>query len=399
MTKRIIGGVFKGTANGFELDRAPTRLEGLIMLVRLLGKSGEADNQVWPDSGFDDVPEWGKPTVNYAKAVGLTNGMSSNKFGASLALSTRDYATFLLRALQLDDRSSWQTAEKDIVELTQIRQDDLPSGSFLRGDVAKLSYLTLLSNTKSGEILLNKLVKESALPKNATAIITDLQNDKRASAPTNTTVADNGPTDRVPTNKTVADNEPTNPVPTNKTVTDNQPTNLVPADSNYSDTDTNSSTPIAVISDDSVTSGTTSVVISDDNITSDITNETLDVDRYANIKNELFDLVNSERQKHGLEPYILASLDVNVYADLRANEIIDKFDHIRPNGESSLDYFKNASTAGENIATGQRTPQEVLNDWLNSRGHRANILSPRFKYMAIGYKPNYWVQLFYTPMR
>jgi uncharacterized YkwD family protein len=53
-------------------------------------------------------------------------------------------------------------------------------------------------------------------------------------------------------------------------------------------------------------------------------------------------------------------------------------------------------TAGENIARGQRTPEEVVNAWMNSSGHRANILNPSFTEIGVGYAAsgNYWTQMF-----
>ena len=53
-------------------------------------------------------------------------------------------------------------------------------------------------------------------------------------------------------------------------------------------------------------------------------------------------------------------------------------------------------TAGENIAMGQRTPEEVVNAWMNSEGHRANILNASFTQIGMGYvaEGNYWTQMF-----
>jgi len=68
-------GVFKGTPAGFELDRQPTRLEGLVMLIRLLGKEDEALSIKDEASVFTDVPDWGIPFTNYAYKNGLTKGL------------------------------------------------------------------------------------------------------------------------------------------------------------------------------------------------------------------------------------------------------------------------------------------------------------------------------------
>ncbi len=74
--------VFVGTGNGFELDREPTRLEGLVMLIRLLGAEDQAKARTNYTLKFDDVPAWGKPYVQYAYENGLTLGISPAKFGS-----------------------------------------------------------------------------------------------------------------------------------------------------------------------------------------------------------------------------------------------------------------------------------------------------------------------------
>jgi len=61
------------------------------------------------------------------------------------------------------------------------------------------------------------------------------------------------------------------------------------------------------------------------------------------------------------------------------------------------------SAAGENIAYGQRTPAEVMKGWMNSPGHRANILSPSYTHIGIGLAKtrngvNYWTQMFIKPL-
>ncbi len=326
-------GVFKGTDKGFELDRAPTRLEGLIMLVRLLGKVETANNQCFPDSGFSDVPVWGVNIVNYAKAAGLTNGISANEFGSNLNLTCQDYATFLLRALDLSKQSSWQTAKQDIVQLTEVNQDDIPNGTFLRRDVARLSYKILQSDTVNGEMLLKKLVREKAIDQQSAALIEQLMS-----------------------NSTTIDEQ----LMSNSITVDEQ-------------------------------SMSNSTVTKDDSTATPATN----ISAY---EQAVFELTNAERQKHGIAPLKYASANVDNYADVRTDEIMTLFSHTRPNGESSLDNFKDIRTAGENIAKGQTTPEDVVAKWMNSPMHRANILNEDFVYLAVGFKNNHWVQLFYTPL-
>ncbi len=113
------------------------------------------------------------------------------------------------------------------------------------------------------------------------------------------------------------------------------------------------------------------------------------------------ELVNAERAKVNL-PALTMSEDLNKAAQIRAAETTKSFSHTRPNGKSfSSVLSENNITfrgAGENIAWGQKTPEAVVNAWMNSKGHRANILNKKFTSIGIGYYLNgstpYWAQLF-----
>lgn len=116
---------------------------------------------------------------------------------------------------------------------------------------------------------------------------------------------------------------------------------------------------------------------------------------------QIAELVNAERAKIGLSPVTLDAT-LSKAAQVRAKEIVNQFSHTRPNGSS----FSTAITeqefsfrgAGENIAYGQETPQTVMNAWMNSDGHRANILNANYTTIGVGYYQqngiNYWTQLF-----
>lgn len=116
------------------------------------------------------------------------------------------------------------------------------------------------------------------------------------------------------------------------------------------------------------------------------------------------ELVNAERANHGLAPLSLNS-SLAQSARVRAKEITSSFGHTRPNGKR----FSSAISigfcgAGENIAAGQMSPESVVNSWMNSDGHRKNILSPDFRLIGVGcyYDEDcqyrfYWSQLFVTP--
>lgn len=113
-------------------------------------------------------------------------------------------------------------------------------------------------------------------------------------------------------------------------------------------------------------------------------------------------LVNEERAKAGLSALEIDT-DITAAANVRAKEIKQLFSHTRPNGSSFSSALKEQGVSyrgsGENIAWGQKTPEQVMNGWMNSEGHRANILNKNFKNIGVGYYQdangvNYWVQLF-----
>lgn len=114
---------------------------------------------------------------------------------------------------------------------------------------------------------------------------------------------------------------------------------------------------------------------------------------------QVADLVNQERAKAGLAPVTmdaaLSKVALAKAADMANNNY---FDHNSPTYGSPFDMMKQFGTsfmtAGENIAMGQRTPQEVMTQWMNSEGHRKNIMNPAFTKIGVGYTNGYWVQEF-----
>lgn len=119
---------------------------------------------------------------------------------------------------------------------------------------------------------------------------------------------------------------------------------------------------------------------------------------------EVLNLVNQERAKVGAKPLTLNKELSNV-ATTKSQDMINKnyFDHTSPTYGSPFDMMKqfgiSYKTAGENIAMGQRTPAEVMNSWMNSEGHRKNILNPNFTELGVGIAKAsngqlYWTQMF-----
>lgn len=119
---------------------------------------------------------------------------------------------------------------------------------------------------------------------------------------------------------------------------------------------------------------------------------------------EVLRLVNVERAAVGLSP-LEADLTLMQAAQIRADETVQLFSHTRPNGESCFTVLSELGisyrSCGENIAAGFSTPEQTVNQWMNSEGHRANILNPSFTHLGVGYVNrsgtqyrNYWTQMF-----
>lgn len=119
----------------------------------------------------------------------------------------------------------------------------------------------------------------------------------------------------------------------------------------------------------------------------------------------VLELVNVEREKMGIKPLILDN-NVSKVAQLKAEDMANNgyFAHESPTYGSPFEMLNQYniffSIAGENIAMGQKTPEKVMVSWMNSPGHRANILDSRFENIGIGlYEKNgiiNWVQQFVT---
>ncbi|MGG3561872.1 CAP domain-containing protein [Neobacillus rhizosphaerae] len=116
---------------------------------------------------------------------------------------------------------------------------------------------------------------------------------------------------------------------------------------------------------------------------------------------KVVDLTNQERAKNGL-PALKVDLTLSKMARDKSQDMSTNhyFSHTSPAYGSPFDMMKKYGItyryAGENIAMGQRTPEEVVTAWMNSEGHRKNILSPNFTYIGVGYVAdgNYWTQEF-----
>ena len=141
----------------------------------------------------------------------------------------------------------------------------------------------------------------------------------------------------------------------------------------------------------------------DDNNQNDDNNSS-NINGFSKEQVEVLNLVNKERKTNGLKPLTLNKELSNV-ANIKSRDMIEKgyFDHTSPTYGSPFDMMKkfniSYNTAGENIAMGQKTPSEVMNSWMNSSGHRANILNSTYTELGVGIQKDsngtiYWTQMF-----
>lgn len=158
-------GLFRGTGSGFgrgfDLHLAPSRGEGLVMFLRLLGEEEQA--LAWEGRHpFTDVPGWLDRYVAWAYAQGYANGVAADRFGCELKMSAAEYEEFLLRALgySVAGVDDYRTSLERALERGALSEGEcamLREQGFLRAHVAYLSYYALDVPVNGGETLARKL--------------------------------------------------------------------------------------------------------------------------------------------------------------------------------------------------------------------------------------------------
>lgn len=171
-------GVLRGGADGYALDKAPTRAQAAILLVRLYGAEEEAKAAYAAGElkcPFADVGETAAPYVAWLADRGLAGGTSATAFGASNPCTGKAYTIFLLRALGYQDGRDFTSANaQEFAAGIGLLDTSLFSGTFLRGDLAALTYQALGTDLKDGSTyLLASLVRSGAVDASAARPITD----------------------------------------------------------------------------------------------------------------------------------------------------------------------------------------------------------------------------------
>lgn len=161
--------LFMGVSDtDFDLERAPTRVEALVMLIRVLGAEKQALDGTWTHP-FTDVPAWADKYVGYGYANGLANGVSATSFGTGRANAAM-YLTFVLRSLgysEKNDNFSWDKPF-DIARTVGILPTQVDTANFLRADVVLVSYAALNVKLKGlNKTLAEKLIDAGVFTKEA----------------------------------------------------------------------------------------------------------------------------------------------------------------------------------------------------------------------------------------
>jgi uncharacterized YkwD family protein/spore coat assembly protein SafA len=126
-----------------------------------------------------------------------------------------------------------------------------------------------------------------------------------------------------------------------------------------------------------------------------------DIDHIKKIEHQVIQYTNQERQKHGLAP-LKPDWQLSRVARYKSTDMMKQgyFSHTSPTYGSPFkmmrDFNISYQAAAENIAKGQTTPYAVVKAWMESPGHRANILNGKYTHIGVGYvsEGNYWTQLF-----
>ena len=181
-------GLFSGVSdNDFDLERAPSRTEVLVMLIRVLGEEKTALSGDFTHP-FTDVPAWANPYVGYAYENGLTKGISETEFGNGTA-NAATYLTFMLRALGYSDAKGdfkWDDPYP-LAKGMGLLLSAVDTDAFLRADIVTVSYAALSMELKdSNRTLAEKLIEKGVFSAEqyatsyAVAKLVDKENEGKA---------------------------------------------------------------------------------------------------------------------------------------------------------------------------------------------------------------------------
>ena len=164
--------LLKGTGTDYGLENTANRMEGIVVLIRLMGKEAEAQAMADQPCQFTDVPDWAKGYVNYAYSENLSKGISETKFGVNNNMTADQYNTLLLRVLGYDDSKGdffWEDSVGKARELSILSHDMaheyLKTGYvYTKGDLMDTAFCYLEAKYKDQEqTLLDRLIEDGVI--------------------------------------------------------------------------------------------------------------------------------------------------------------------------------------------------------------------------------------------
>ncbi len=165
--------LLRGDGSSYGLGNTPTRLEGVIILIRLLGKEAEAQRLQQLPCRFSDVPSWATGYANYAYEENISKGVSDTLFGTNDPMTAQQFNTLLLRTIGYDDSLGdfrWDRAVNKAYELA-ILPGDLADryetkASYTKRDLMETAFCYLEAEFKDGdETLILSLIDDSVISK------------------------------------------------------------------------------------------------------------------------------------------------------------------------------------------------------------------------------------------
>ena len=167
----IEANLLKGNGSSYELDKSTTRMEGIIILIRLLGKESEAQQMQTAPCRFTDVPAWAAGYANYADSKNISKGVSDTAFGTNSLMTAQQFNTLLLRVAGYDDTQgdfSWSQAVEKASQL-EILPADLAyqyenRTSYTKKDLIETSFAYLEAKNKDEKTtLIDQLIASGAI--------------------------------------------------------------------------------------------------------------------------------------------------------------------------------------------------------------------------------------------
>jgi len=163
--------LLKGDGTSYGLEKTASRLEGIIILLRIMGKEAEAQAMNSLPCPFEDVPDWAKGYVNYAYAENISKGVSDTRFGVGDKMTVDQYNTLLLRVLGYDDsRGDFQWDDSvDKAEELSILPGDMVEGylrndTYTKGDLMGTSFCYLEADFKDQkQTLIDRLIETDVI--------------------------------------------------------------------------------------------------------------------------------------------------------------------------------------------------------------------------------------------